>query len=58
MERLARQEQETIFQSCVFVIENNRFFGVLKAVFNLGTLVAAVSFAVAFYSVSCILDLL
>ena len=58
MEELARQEQNTVFQSCVFIIEKSPLFGSLKAIFNVGTLVAAVSFAVSFYSVSCILGLL
>ena len=58
MNELARLEQETIFESCVYVIVHNPFFGFFKAIFNVGTLVATLSFAVSFYSVSCILELL
>ncbi len=58
MQDLVRQEQETIFESCVYLIEHSSVFGVLKAVFNLGTLIAAVAFAVSFYSVTCILEVL
>ena len=58
MQDLVGQEQETIFESCVYLIEHSPFFGVLKAVFNLGTLITAVSFAVSVYSVNCILAVL